>query len=131
MVESFLVRIGGNVSGPMEFALGVLAGGEAGEGFEVVDEVGLVEIAAVLGEAGPVGLAGFARLVNGGAEALDALVELGGHAHLGAEGFAEAAVAEVGVVEESWEGKVDVAEGPVDGRVGTGALAEFLCEPGF
>ncbi len=76
---------------PAALCRGVVGGAEAGEGVEVVGEVGLVVVAAGEGQFGPVDVCAAVHLLDGLLEALDAAVEFGGDAYLLAEELREAA----------------------------------------
>ncbi len=67
----------GDVVGPDAVGGGVVGGAEAGEGAEVVCEVGLVVVAAGESELGPWDVGALVHLLKGLLEALDAAVELG------------------------------------------------------
>jgi hypothetical protein len=82
------------VVGPGAVGCGVAGWAEAGEGLEVVGEVGLVVVAAGKGELGPVDVGSAVEELDGLLEALDAAVELGGDADLLAEELGEAAGAD-------------------------------------
>src|SRR6266853_2105271 len=97
-----------------------MRGAEAGEGVEVVGEVGLVVVAAGEGELGPVDVGSAVDELDGLLEALDAAVEFGGDADLLAEELGEAARADSDVAGEGGDGGgagglVEAGEGVVDG----------------
>ena len=66
-----------DVVGPGAMGCRVAGGAEAGEGVEVVGEVGLVVEAAGEGEFGPVDIGAAVDLLDGLLETLDAAVEFG------------------------------------------------------
>jgi hypothetical protein len=110
------------VVGPGAFAGGVLGGAEAGEGAEVVGEVGLVVVAAGEGEFGPADVGAAVHLLDSLLEALNAAVEFGGDADLLVETLGETAGAEADVASEFGDGDgaggaVEVGEGEVDDGV--------------
>jgi hypothetical protein len=123
------------VVGPRTFAGGVRSGAEAGEGVEVVGEVGLVVVAAGQSEFGPADVDAAVHLLDGLLEALDAAVELGGDADLFGEELGESAGADSHVACEFGDGKgagraMEVGEGVVDGGAseGNSAFAETMAE---
>jgi len=65
------------VVGPGAMGCGVGSGAEAGEGVEVVGEVGLVVVAAGEGEVGPADVGSAMHVLDGLLEAPDAAVEFG------------------------------------------------------
>jgi hypothetical protein len=75
----------GDVVGPWAVRRGIAGWAEAGEGVEVVGEVGLVVVAADEGELGPVDVGAAVHELDGLLETLDAAVEFGGDADLFAE----------------------------------------------
>ena len=77
--------------GPDAVGGGVVGGAEAGEGAEVVGEVGLVVVAAGEGQVGPADVSALVHELEGLLKALDAAVELGGDADLLVEALGEAA----------------------------------------
>ena len=98
------MSVEGNVVGPDAIGGGVVGGAEAGEGAEVVGEVGLVVVAAGEGELGPGDVGTVVHELKGLLEALDAAVELGGDADLLVEALGEAARAEAGSAGELGDG---------------------------
>jgi hypothetical protein len=98
------VLVEGDVVGPGAVGGGVVRGAEAGEGVEVVGEVGLVVVAAGEGEFGPVDVGAAVHELDGLLEALDAAVEFGGDADLLAEELGEAAGADADVAGEGGDG---------------------------
>jgi len=72
-----LLLVERDVVGPGAMGCGVGSGAEAGEGVEVVGEVGLVVVAAGEGELGPVDVGAAMDLLDRLLEALDAAVEFG------------------------------------------------------
>src|SRR5258708_22466214 len=98
---------------------GVGGGAQAGEGVEVVGEVGLVVVAAGEGEFGPADVGAAVHLLDGLLEALDAAVEFGGDAYLFAKELGEAAGAEADLAGEFGDGggaggAVEVGQGVID-----------------
>ena len=71
---------------------------------EVVDEVGLVVVAAGEGEFGPVDVVASVHVLDGLLEALDAAVEFGGDADVVAEELGEAAWADSHIAGELGDG---------------------------
>ena len=109
-----------DVVGPGALGGGVCGGAQAGEGVEVVGEVGLVVVAAGEGELGPVDVGAAVDELDGLLEALDAAVEFGGDADLFAEELGEAARADADVAGEAGDGGgaggvMEAGEGVVDG----------------
>ncbi len=88
----------------MRLGGGVVCGAEAGEGTEVVGEVGLIVVAAGEGELGPGDVGATIHLLDGLLEALDAAVEFGRDADLLVEALGEAAGAEAGGAGEFGDG---------------------------
>jgi hypothetical protein len=118
-----------DVVGPDALGGGVVGGTKAGEGAEVVGEVGLVVVAAGKGELGPGNLGTAVHLLDGLLEALDAAVELGGDADLLVETLREAAGAEAGGAGELGDGGgagggVEMGEGVVEDGVAVLVPAE-------
>ena len=68
--------------GPAALRGGVVRGADAGEGAEVVGEVGLVVVAAAEGELDPVDVFAAMQLLDGVLETLNAAVEFWGDADL-------------------------------------------------
>lgn len=66
-----------DVVGPGTGGRGVARGAEAGEGVEVVREMGLIVVATGEGELGPVDVGAAVDLLDGLLETVDAAVELG------------------------------------------------------
>ena len=85
--------VGADVVGPAGAAGGVGGGVDAGEGTELVGEVGLVVIAAVEREFGPANVGSRVELANGALEALDAAPDFGREADLLAKDLRETALA--------------------------------------
>ena len=111
----------GDVVAPAALGGGVVGGAEAGEGVEVVGEVGLVVVAAGEGQLGPWNVEAAVHRLNGLLEALDAAVELGGDADLFAEELRDAARAVADLAGKLGDGDgaggaVEVGEGEVDDR---------------
>jgi hypothetical protein len=120
---------------PRALGCGVRSGAEAGEGVEVVGEVGLVVVATSQGEFGPADVDAAMHMLDGLLEALDTAVELGGDADLFAEELGESAGADSHVAGEFGDGKaagrtMEVGEGVVDGGAseGNSAFAETMAE---
>src|SRR5207302_6267657 len=90
--------------GPGARGSGIVRGAEAGEGVEVVGEVGLVVVAAGEGKLGPVDVGAAVDELDGLLETLDAAVEFGGDADLLAELLGEAAGADTDVAGEGGNG---------------------------
>ena len=63
--------------GPGAVSGGVVGGADAGEGVEVVGEVGLIIVAAGEGEVGPADVGSAMHVLDGLLEAPDAAVEFG------------------------------------------------------
>ena len=82
----------------------VVGGAEAGEGVEVVGEVGLVVVAAGESEFCPMDVVAAVHVLDGLLEALDAAVEFGGDADVFAEELREAAGADADVTGECGDG---------------------------
>ena len=117
-LDWFLVQC--DVIGPWALRCGIVGGAQAGEGLEVVGEVGLVVVAAGEGEFGPVDVGAAVEELDGLLEALDAAVEFGGDADLLAELLGETARAEADVAGEGGDGGgagglLEAGEGVVDG----------------
>jgi len=98
------LSVEGDVIAPAALSCGVERGAEAGEGVEVVDEVGLVVIAAGEGELGPVDVVAAVHVLDSLLEALDAAVEFGRDADVIAEELGEAAWADSHVAGELADG---------------------------
>ncbi len=118
-----------DVVGPDAVGGGVVGGAEAGEGAEVVGEVGLVVVAAGEGKFGPADVGAAIHLLDGLLEALDAAVEFWGDAYLLVESFGETAGAEAGGAGELGDGGgagggVEMGEGVVEDGVAAMVFAE-------
>ena len=84
---------GGDVVSPAGAVGGVGGGVDAGEGAELVGEVGLVVVAAVESKFSPAYVCSCVKLVNGALEALDSAPDLGREADCFAENLGKAALA--------------------------------------
>ena len=113
---------------------GVLAGADAGDGVELVDQVRLIEVAVIGGEAGPVDGGTGGEVSDHGLEAPHAAVLLGRHAHLLLEKLDETACAEAGGFDDFGDGARAGAELPeriIDGAMALERFGEAGKERGF
>jgi hypothetical protein len=100
----------------------VFRGVDASEGVEISNEVGLVEVATIKGNFGPVDGASIGDAPQDGLEASDAAEEFGGHADVLLEKFDEPARAEAGLRDEFGDaaglrGTKEIGDGVLDHRL--------------
>jgi len=116
--------VGGDVVGPDRAADGVGSGVDAGEGAELIGEVGLIVVATFEGELGPADVGSGVELMNGALETLNAAPYFGRETYLFAKDLGEAALAPANLAGSFADagdvgGALEVAQREIDfGRTG-------------